>query len=31
MLCVRCSTEKAPGVFYDNDRTCKECRKAMAG
>lgn len=29
MLCVRCSTEKAPDVFYDNDRTCKECRKAM--
>jgi hypothetical protein len=29
MLCVRCSIEKAIDAFYANDRTCKDCRKAM--
>lgn len=29
MFCARCSTEKAADAFYANDRTCKECRKAM--
>ena len=28
MECVRCETEKGD-EFYANDRTCKECRKAL--
>lgn len=27
--CARCSTEKAADAFYADDRTCKDCRKAM--
>ena len=27
--CNRCSEGKPPGEFYANDRTCKECRKAL--
>lgn len=27
--CRSCSTVKALDAFYANDRTCKECRKAM--
>lgn len=27
--CVRCRIDKQPAEFYANDRTCKECRKAM--
>lgn len=27
--CPKCNTEKAATDFYANDRTCKECRKAM--
>lgn len=29
MLCARCSCEKDASAFYANDRTCKDCRKAM--
>lgn len=28
-VCVRCSTSKDHSDFYQNDRTCKECRRAL--
>ena len=28
--CVRCGSEKPPESFYGGDRSCKECRKALA-
>ena len=29
MKCGRCFNDKSESEFYKNDRTCKECRKAM--
>jgi ribosomal protein S27AE len=29
MKCKKCGIEKQESDFYKNDRTCKECRKAM--
>lgn len=29
MKCVRCNLEKEAGAFYKNDRSCKDCRKAL--
>lgn len=29
MKCARCCEDKLPDGFYKNDRTCKECRKAL--
>lgn len=28
-VCKRCQTEKSESDFYKNDRTCKECRRAL--
>ena len=29
MECKKCNTEKASSEFYNNDRTCKVCRRLM--